>query len=1058
MNLASLSIKRPIFISCLVILMLAVGYLSLKRLPVDMFPNVTFPYVMVQTVYPGAGPEEIEIQVSKIIEDEFGTLPGIKSIRSKNKEGVSVVSVEFTLGTDVKYAEQQVRDRVSGAKRKLPDSIDEPIIRRLDPSDQPITILSLVAELPEAKMFDLANDVIKPKIEQVDQVGSVAIHGIRKREIRVELDRGKLKSYEVSATQVAARLQAAGMNIPSGKVDEGGKETVFRTLGEFKSIKDIEKTVVNFIGNDVPATVADVGRVVDSLEDEKSRSFFNGRKTAVIIVYKQSGANTIAVIDSIKKRIAALNESLKDKPGAPQLGMVRDGSKMIRANVDDVTESILIGIVLTILVVFFFLGNAKSTFITGLALPNSLIGAFILMAVAGFTVNVMSLLALSLAVGLLIDDAIVVRENIFRHNEMGKPPVQGAIEGTREVMLAVVATTLTVVAVFGSIGFLQGMVGQFFKEFGLTICFAMMISLFDALTMAPMLSAYFVGSVQETKATRGVRHYTIGWMLDAFGRFQEWLDDVYEKVLKFTLRRPLVVLGAALLMFVASMASFMGVTKTFMPAVDNGEFMVSVELQPGASIDATHELASRVDDVIRANKEVKQSVMMIGMGGEPYIASFFVELVGRKDRKINTSAMKAQLREQLKPFAYAKPAVKDIDIIAGGMRPFMLNISGSDLGEIEKYATMVFERLKKHPGLTDPDISHKPGKPEFQIQIENKRAEALGVSIPAVGHELRAQVEGVTPAVYREHGREYDIRVRMREAERNLKQSFGQIFVPNINYTLVRLGDVSKPVKATGPASIDRQDKAKVISISADLAPKGPGLGGVITDIHKMFKNDVKLPEGMGYSFVGQADSFKELNENIKLAGILGILFVFLVLASLYESFIIPFTIMLVLPLAICGAFLALFVTRSTLDMFSMIGCIMLLGVATKNSILLVDYTNQMVAAGMDRASAILKAGRTRLRPILMTTGALVAGMLPVAVGLNEASSMRSSMGIAVIGGLLSSTLLSLIVVPAAYSYVDRFRLWSGKLVARLVGYKGTGEERKGARVEHKVDAPRMDS
>lgn len=1046
MNLATLSIRRPIFITCLVIVMLAVGYMSLKRMPVDLFPDVTFPVVTVTTQYRGAGPAEVETQVSKVLEEEISTLPGIKTLSSTNKEGFSTVIAEFALETDVKYAEQQIRDRVSSAKRKLPTDIEEPVIRRIDPADQPILILSLIADLPPSKLYALADDVVKPKLEQVNQVGLVDIGGGREREIHVELDRNKLKAYEVSASQVAAQIKAAGENIPAGKVSGASSETVFRTLGEFHTIGDIEKTIVNFMGNDVPVTVGDVGKVVDNLKDEQSRTYVNGKPGLTLMLFRQSGANTIAVVENVYKRVDAINRELKSMPGGAKLTVVRDAAKFIRYNVEDVKEAILIGITLTIVVVFFFLGSGRSTIITGLALPNSLIGAFILMSWAGFTVNIMTLLALSLAVGLLIDDAIVVRENIFRHVEMGKTPMQASIEGTKEVTLAVIATTLTVIAVFGPIGFLQGVVGQFFKQFGLTICFAMAISLFDALTMAPMLSAYFAGTTHGT-STEGLWGKSVGRMLRAFDRFQTRLEDLYERGLHYTLKRPIRILVGAVVIFFASLMLTAKVPKTFLPPQDNGEFAVILDMPPGTSIEGMDKVAAKVEGEIRKNKEVETVIRIVGgREGEANVTQFFIELVPSKQRTVNTSDFKERVREQLKPFAYTKPKVQDIDMVSGGQRAFNVNIIGTDLVKLEEVGQKVFEKLRAHPGLKDVDISYKPGKPEFQVAVDNRRAERLGVSTVMMGQELRTHVEGVIPAVFRENGRESDIRVRLKEDQRDLASGFNATFVPNINNRLVRLADVAKPVTTTGPANITRQDRGRYVQIAGDMTPGGVGMSAVMADTVKLLEHDMKLPEGMRYKFVGQAENFKELGQNMMIAIMLGILFIYLVLASLYESFVTPFTIMLVLPLAACGAFIALFVTGKSLDLFSMIGCVMLLGLATKNSILLVDYANQLVAGGMDRSAAIVRAGKVRLRPILMTSLALIAGMLPIALGLNEASRQRTSMGVAVIGGLISSTLLTLVVIPASYSYIDRFRIWSAARLKAIFASKTKAPHSKDAK------------
>lgn len=1033
MNFVDLSIKRPTFITCVVIVMLAVGYWSMTKLGVDLFPNVTFPVVTVSTPYPGASPNEVETLVSKPIEDEISTISGIKRLTSVNKEGVSVVIAEFTLETDVKYAEQQVRDRASSAKRKLPTDVKESIIRRIDPGDQPVLILSFEADLPDQKLFELADEVIRPKLEQVNQVGLVEVIGGRKREIQVELDRAKLKSYEISATQVAARLAAAGENVPVGKVTGSAKETVFRSLGQFKSVKDIENTIVNFFGSDVPITIGDVGAVRDTVQDETSRAFVNGKKSLFIYVFRQSGSNTINVVKNVIKQLDKVNESMKDQAGKPKIVVVRDGSTWIQANVTDVEESIFIGIALAVLVVYFFLANGRSTFITALALPNSLIGAFILMAAAGFTINIMTLLALSLAVGLLIDDAIVVRENIFRHIEMGKDPMTAARVGTLEVQLAVIATTFTVLAVFGPVGFLSGVVGQFFKEFGLTICFAMLISLFDALTIAPMLSAYFAGQAHAVKK-ENLWTMTVGRAVQSFSRFQDWLEARYEVVLNYALRKPFTVLSMSFLVFLASCSTVVFVPKTFLPAQEGGEFTVSFDLLPGTSLEQTSKIGAEIDTLLRKHPEVEISAMTIGdRDGQANVGEVYVKLVKSKFRKLSTVQFKEVIRTELKPFAQYNPAVKDFDPVGAGQRPFNMNIIGDDQKELEKYAYQVLEIAKKHPGLKDVDMNYRAGKPEFQIAIDKKRADKLGMSTVQAGMELRTQIEGSTPAKYRENAEEYDIRVRLKADQRDLREGFDKTYVPNINYNLVRLKDVADAVEASGPSKINRQDRSRYIQIQADIAPGG-GLGDVMNDLSQKMKDEVKLPANMRYAYVGQAENFQELGSSMLTAMTFGILFIFLILASLYESFVTPLTIMLALPLAICGSTVALAITGESLNLFSMIGMIMLLGVATKNSILLVDYANQLVLQGMNRSEAMIKSGKTRLRPILMTTMALIAGSLPVAIGLNEASKQRTSMGVAIIGGLISSTLLTLLVIPAAYSFIDRFRVWSKASMKRLVG------------------------
>ncbi|MEY4617681.1 MAG: hypothetical protein RJB66_2641 [Pseudomonadota bacterium] len=1037
MNIVSTSIKRPIFITCIFFLILAVGALSLLKLPIDLFPDVTFPVVTVTTPYPGAGPKEVETLVSKVIEDELSSISGIKTLRSINKEGASVVIAEFSLKTDVKYAEQQIRDKMGSVKRKLPDDVDDYSVRRIDPADQPILSIGITGNLKPSELYDYASEVIKPQLQQIEQVGLVEILGGRKREIHVELDQDKLRAYGISAQQVAQRIGSAGQNIPAGKVANSEGELVYRTLAEFQNPQEIANTIVNFFANETPVRVKDLATINDTLEDERARAFFNGNRSLNLWIFKQSGSNTIAVVNALKKKVAEINEKNIEQQIPYRINIIRDNSKPIKANVDDVYESIFIGTILTILVVLFFLGNFRSTLITSIALPNSLLGAFILMALSGFTVNIMTLLALSLAVGLLIDDAIVVRENIFRHLEMGHSPFKAAYEGTKEVTLAVIATTFTVLAVFGPIAFLDGVVGQFFKQFGMTICFAMLISLFDALTMAPMLSAYFAGAHSETKQRHGLwgtilnrieSQYdrTFGVAIKSFDRFQTYLENTYEAILIHTLNHRKKVLLGGIGLFIASLLILKFVPKTFLPPQDNGEFQISFELKPGSTLDQTQEVGFKIASLIQSHKELDRLLMVIGNRDlENHKATFTLILKGSKERKLSTSQVKEVLREELKAFKEYKPIVSDMDAVGGGQRPFNVVFSGANLEELEAYTSKVYEKLKSHPALKDASSSVSKGKPEFQIVIDPIRAEQFGVSTKLAGAELRTLVEGVTPAVLRDNGIEYNVRVRSQPEQRDLRNRLNNITVPNINSKLVPINMIARTEERIGPATINRENRNRSVTIGADIAPSGPGMGGAIADIKSMTtKGELKLPLGISYSFSGQAQNFQELGTSMVVAVGLGVLFIYLVLSSLYESFILPFTIMLVLPLAVCGAFFALFITQKTLDMYSMIGCVMLLGVATKNSILLVDYTLQLKASGVPERDAIISAGRTRLRPILMTSFALIAGMLPVAIGLNEASKQRTSMGIAIIGGLISSTILTLVIIPAAYGYIESFNRW----------------------------------
>lgn len=1032
MKIWELSIRRPIFMSCVLVALMVVGIFSFSRTPVELFPDVTFPIVTVNVVYPGAGPTEIETLVSKPIEEELSGIAGMKNIRSINRESVSVVVAEFNLDVDIKYAEQQVRDKVSGVRRKLPDSIEEPVIAKVDPSAQPIMVLAIKSKLEGGALYDLANETIRPQLEQVSQVGRVEVQGGRKREIQIQLDRNRLQNRELSVSQVTQSLNNSGQNVPAGKVNQPKNELVFRTLGEFNSLEQINQSIVSFFGNDVTTRVSDIGKVVDTLEEEKLRAYLDGSPTAFLYIYKQSGANTIQVANQIAKRIDKINADLRPTQGEDfQITIARDMSRMVWANVFDVVESILIGILLTVLVVYFFLGSLRSTLITGLAIPVALIGSFVLLNLAGISINVMSLLAFSLAVGLLIDDAIVVRENIFRHLEMGKGPVQAALDGTKEVGLAVIAVTFAVLAVFGPIAFLSGVVGQFFKSFGLGVCFVMILSLFDALTNAPMLSAYFGGKHTPLSGLPINKKKPMQALLIWFDRFQTWLENGYEKLIQKVLRSPIKTLAMTLVVVFGLAYSVKFIPKTFIPANDSGEFQVAIELKPGTTLEEMSKLVLEVDQEIKKNPNVVLTIATAeNVNGQSYIGDIFVQLSKFENRSVTTTEVKAQIREMMKKYSFASPKVKDIDFVGSGQRPFVINIRGQDLEQIRVVGEQLLEKLKKHPGLIDPEYTDKPGLPEFQVKVNNEKAQYFGVTPLIVGRELRAQIEGETAAKFRQNGLEYDVRVRLQDDQRDLEQAFKTAKVPNINYRLVQIQDFADFKKEVGVATINRENRARYVSIEADIAPDGPGMGGVISDINGYFNSkEIEMPEGVSYRFVGQAENFQELGTSIVFAGLLGIIFIYLVLASLYESIVTPFTIMLVIPLAVFGGFFGLFVMQSTLDLFSMIGCVMLMGLATKNSIIMVDYINQKLDEGVELTEAVVQGCKTRLRPILMTSFALIAGMLPVAIGLNEASSQRKSLGIAVVGGVLISTLLTLIVIPAVFSFIERGRRWMIKNV-----------------------------
>lgn len=1049
MNIAAFSIKRPILITSIVMLSVITGYISMKSLGVDIFPDVNIPVVVVNTVYTGAGPEEVENLISRPLEEELASISGLKRIRSTSQEGYSVVVAEFNLSTDIIWAEQEVRTRVSKARRTLPSDIEEPLIQRIDPADQPVLILSLTADLSAGELYDLADERIKPFFEQIPGVGAVKILGGTRREVQIELDRTKLNARLIPAVAVQKALGNYGSNTPVGKFESGAKETSFRAVGRFETLSQIENAAVVFSGDLGNAIrIKDLGTVRDGTEDEMTiarlygpienvepphEGFFShfvgsefdpkklkrdSRPALFLQVYKQSGSNTVNVVDSSIARMDKLNSEINGLSGKPAITMVRDGAKPIRINVEDVTESIFLGILLTVVVVYFFLGNLRSTIITGLAIPNSLLGAFILMAVMGFTLNVVSLLALSLSIGLLVDDAIVVRENIFRKLEHGYGAVESAIRGTMEVSLAVIATTATVVAVFLPVGFLGGIVGQFLRQLGFTVVFAMIVSLFDAMTVAPLLSAYFAGKV-NLKPNIVIR---------MFDKFQTFLETIYGIIMKFTLRRPLFVIALTLIFFLLSIVSLRFVKNSFMPPNDFGEFMVSISMPPGTSLQGTDKTSKKIQEAIIANvPEIDKISTVVGTEyGDTNSAILTVMLVESKYRKRNTTVVKDQIRNILKEFEYARPSVNDISLVGGGVQyPLNLLIKGDNLDELDQYSQKVIQKLSEIDDLIDVDTDFRSGKPEFQIFLDPIRMQMVGVAPGMAGYELRLHVAGDVVSKFYQNGLEYDVRMRLKPEQRNLRSAFDQTKIPNMSSypQMIPLSFISKGKMSEGPLRIDRQDRSRVIVVHGNLATGG-AIGNATEQALKILQEELPPPPGVSYAFVGQSEDLKELQNNILVGFGMALIFIYLVLSSLYESFITPITILAAIPWAISGAFFALAFTGEMLNLFSMIGLILLMGLVTKNSILLVDFAMEGMRSGMTRDEAIYQAGLVRLRPIFMTSLAMIAGMLPIALGLNEASKSRTSMGIAIIGGLIVSTVVTLVVVPAIFGYIDRLRNW----------------------------------
>lgn len=1056
MNLAGVSIKRPTFIFSLLIAFIIVGLIFMNRMQVRMMPDVEYPYVAVNIAYPGAGPEEIESRVSRTVENQLSSISGIKHINSVSQDGSSRVFAEFELGKDVEIALQEVKDKIAEARRRFPDDIEEPIVQKYDPESRPVMTLSLKASLNPKELYDLADEYYRTELLRVDGISNIYIAGGTRREIRVLVDRNKLDQYDITLSAISQSIGDNSMNVPIGRLSSGDEDVSFRTIGEYRNVQDIADVPIRFRGNDISVSVNDVARVEDTVVerytvgriDLKQDGKITKENTLILPLFKQSKANEVNISNGVLKKVKELNEKYKNLPGSPLITVVSDNAKSIKDNIDDVKRTIFEGIFLAIIVVYFFLGSWRSTFITALALPNSLIGAFIFMHFANFSVNIISLMSLSLVVGLLIDDAIVVRENIYRHYEEGEEPDIAAQRGTDEVMLAVIATTASIIAVFLPVGFLSGMIGKFFKEFGLTVVFAVSISILDALTIAPMLSAYIIPSHQKEKEKKIpkiaqvfiniVHTLTVDW----FEKVYEALVKIYRKTIVFILDNKIKTIILMIALFVFSMSPFyLGkIPTSFMPEAEAGEFSISIQTPPDSSLAKTNEITSKIEDIVMSMPETEFAVITVGNNSrELNVSDMRVRLVPQKNRKLSTEDVKTVLRKQL-----AQEIDKSVVIslnnpasaMGGGRKSFSLLLFGRDTKQLSNAADKLIERFREVPGLVDLATNFMSGKPEYKIDITPSLAKQFGINSIAAGGELRAMVEGNTPAVFRENGLEYDIRVSLEENQRNLQESFNNLYVYNVNGKRVKVARIAKLERAEGPTRIYRRDRSRFIEISGNIA-KGHTLGEIQKETDKILseikqgQKDQRLWQNITPQYAGNYDDMKELQSSMITASILSLIFMFMILASLYESIITPFTIMTAIPFGTMGGVIAIFITKKPLDLFTMIGIVMLMGIVAKNSIILVDYIQQLLIRGKNIREAIVDAGAIRLRPILMTSFALIGGMAPTALALTEVGKFRQGVGILVIGGIITSTFLTLLIVPAIFEYFYRLRIFLRKVLGR---------------------------
>ncbi|NBQ86485.1 MAG: efflux RND transporter permease subunit [Betaproteobacteria bacterium] len=1006
------------------------GLFSYQRLNVDQFPNIDIPVVVVSAEYPGASPEVVETEVTKKIEEAVNSIAGISALTSRSYEGQAVVVLEFQLYVDGRKAAEDVREKIAAIRPTLRTEVKEPRVLRFDPSSRAIWSLAVLPDdskgraLNAVELTNWADQVLKKRLENVRGVGSVTLVGSTKREINIYLNPQALEALGITPDMVVAAVRSENQELPVGAIRSLQQERVVQVDARIERPEQFARIVVAQRSGG-PVRLGQIARISDGAQELDSLALYNGQRTLLLQVQKAQDENTLVVVDGLKKTVAELQAQL---PAGLKLEQVTDGSRQIRVGVENVRRTLIEGAVLTVLIVFLFLNSWRSTVITGLTLPIALIGTFLFMYLFGFTINMVTLMALSLCVGLLIDDAIVVRENIVRHVQMGKSSYDAAMDGTQEIGLAVLATTFSIVAVFLPIGFMGGIIGKFFHEFGVTIVAAVLISMFVSFTLDPMLSSIWhdpeihaEGAPRERKT---LYDRTIGRITGAFDSATHAMADAYQAILRWSLAHKLLTLIAAVGIFVGSVFMVPLLGTEFVPKADYSETSINFYTPVGSSLEVTEQRARQVEAIVREFPEVRYTLATINTGtaqGKIY-ASVYVRLLDRKDRKRSVDEMSGVLRERLSRVAGITVTHVGLLDTVGGNKQIEFSLQGPDLRELERLSQLVLGRIRDIPGLVDLDSSVKPDKPVVEIDVRRDAAADLGLSVAQIGGALRTLVAGQTVGNWRaSDDQTYDINVRMAPEARDTPQDLERLpFITGANADgtprIVRLNQVASVREGTGPNQINRRDLTREVAINANAFNRSAG--EISGDIRKTL-DSIAFPPGYRYQFGGSTKNMQESFGYAVSALAMAVIFIYMILASQFKSFLQPLALMTSLPLTLIGVVLALLMFRSTLSMFSVIGIVMLMGLVTKNAILLVDFAIRAREQGMERAEALLLAARVRLRPILMTTLAMIFGMVPLAFAMTEGSEQRAPMGQAVIGGVITSSLLTLVVVPVVYCYLD---------------------------------------
>jgi hydrophobic/amphiphilic exporter-1 (mainly G- bacteria), HAE1 family len=1023
-GLSGVAVRRPVFTVMMMLGLVVLGIFGFRRLPIDEFPDVDIPVVAVQTVYPGASPETIEREVTRRLEEAFNTVEGVDRITSNSLEGVSSVVVEFELERDGDLAAQDIRARIDQVRRDLPTEIEAPVVQKFDPAAQPILSLALSSgTLSVPELTTLAEETIRRRLESVSGVGQVQVAGGLEREIRVNLLPERMQAVGVSAQDVMGALQRQNLEVPAGRVERGTGEQLVRVTGRITDPAQFNGVIVATRGG-MTVRLGDVARVEDATEEERSLALVDDRRAVSLDVLKVSGANTVEVADGVKEAVAELRAAL---PAGAQVTMVRDNSIMIRQSVDDVIHELLLGALLTVIVVMLFLNDWKATAITSLALPVSVISAFMLMDALGFTLNVLTLMGLSLSIGILVDDAIVVIENIVRHREHGEGYFTAARRGTAEIFLAVMATTLSIVAVFVPVAFMGGIIGRFFYQFGMTVAFAVLVSLFVSFTLTPMLSAWWGVDPHDPSAGGG---NPVTRVIAAFNRWFDRNAERYRGVIGWALRHRMTTLLTAGAALFGSFMLFPLIGGGFMPEQDQSAFSVGFETPEGSSLAYSAQKAEEIGTALRTLPGVEFTYTTVGAGvtGTVTAGNVYVDLVPAADRDRSQTQLMADAREKLASLFGATVAVVEAGGLGGPTQPLQVNLRGPDVTELARVSEQVAARMRQIPGVVDVQTSLGSPRPEFRIEVNRDLANELGLDVGTVSGTVRPLLAGQTATTWEDPtGEERDVVVQLAPERRTSLESITSLPIATSGSdggaaATVPLGQVARVTEGVAPAQIDRQDLERVGSVGAGVGPESSisEASAAITEA----LGEMKLPPGYTVTLGGETEQLQETMGYVLESILLAVILIFLILASQFESFTQPFAIMLSLPLSLIGVLLALLLTDDTFNMMSMIGVIMLMGLVTKNAILLVDNANERRSAGTERMQALIEAGRVRLRPIVMTTMAMIFGMLPIAIGMGEGGGFRAPMARAVIGGLITSTLLTLVVVPVAYTYFDDFGGW----------------------------------